>query len=80
MLAAQNFFAAFLQRNPGPEEAHILGTAILIAVSALCMLIAQRMAISRRRSTGCWILAAAFLGPLPLVVLAFIPAEHAKNS
>jgi hypothetical protein len=50
--------------------------AILIVASGVCMIIAQRMAQNRARSPKLWVLAAAFLGPLPLAVLALLPSPR----
>jgi hypothetical protein len=41
-----------------------------LSITALCIVAAQRMAGKRARLPRAWMWAAAFLGPLPLVVLA----------
>jgi hypothetical protein len=51
----------------------VLGVAILTVGSGVYQVIAQRMSISGARSPKVWMLLAAFLGPLPLAVLAVIP-------
>lgn len=42
------------------------------AITILCVFAAQRMAVSRGRAPLIWATAAAVLGPLPLVPLAFV--------
>ena len=58
----------------------MLGVAILIVASGVCQVIAQRMAISQARSPKVWMWLAAFFGPLPLAVLAVIPARHDEHA
>lgn len=58
----------------------VLGVAILIVAWGVCQFIAQRMAISRARSPKVWMFLAAFLGPVPLAVLAVIPARYGEHS
>jgi len=41
-----------------------------LSITALCIVAAQRMAAKRASLPRAWMWAAAFLGPLPLVVLA----------
>lgn len=50
-----------------------LGFALFVAGTFLCVFFAGRMAIARARPAILWMLAAALFGPLPLIVLAFIP-------
>jgi len=47
--------------------------AVLLFASLLCIPLAGRMAVRRARSAKLWMWLAAFLGPVPLAVLAFIP-------
>jgi len=57
-----------------------LGIAILIVGSVMCMVIARLMATRRDRSPGPWMLWAALFGPLPLAVLAFVPAKRGNHA
>lgn len=50
-----------------------LGFALFVVGTFLCVFFAGRMAIARGRPAIVWMLAAAFFGPLPIVVLAFLP-------
>ena len=43
-----------------------------------CMTAARYMAIRQSRAPAAWSWAAAFLGPLPLVVLAVLPDRQGK--
>jgi hypothetical protein len=44
----------------------------LAAFTVLCMAAAQRLASSKGKSPVGWMLAASFLGPLPLIPLALL--------
>ena len=46
---------------------------VLLVASLLCIPLAGRMAARRDRSAKLWMWLAAFLGPIPIAVLAFIP-------
>jgi NO-binding membrane sensor protein with MHYT domain len=46
---------------------------VLVFALLLCVPLAGRMAVRRDRSAKLWMWLAAFLGPLPLAVLALIP-------
>ncbi len=50
---------------------------VLIGIAVVCVAAAQRLALRKHRSPGAWMWAAAFLGPLPLAVLVFLPALSA---
>ena len=50
-----------------------LGFALFVAGTFVCVFFAGRMAGARARPPILWMLAAAFFGPLPLLVLAFLP-------
>ena len=47
--------------------------AVLLVALLLCIPLAGRMAVRRDRSAKLWMWLAAFLGPVPLAVLAFVP-------
>jgi len=47
--------------------------AVLLVALILCIPLTGRMATRRDRSAKLWMWLAAFLGPVPLAVLAFIP-------
>ncbi len=46
--------------------------AIAAGLTLFCVMAAQRMARSRGKNTVNWMLAAALLGPLPLLPLALL--------
>jgi hypothetical protein len=46
---------------------------VLVFALLLCVPLAGRMAVRRDRSAKLWMWLAAFLGPVPLAVLAFVP-------
>ena len=46
---------------------------VLVFALLMCVPLAGRMAVRRDRSAKLWMWLAAFLGPLPIAVLAFIP-------
>jgi len=48
----------------------------LLIVTLLCIALAQRMAIRRGRSAKLWMWLAASLGPLPIAILALLPANR----
>jgi O-antigen ligase len=49
-----------------------IGFVVLLGL-LLCIPLAGRMAVRRDRSAKLWMWLAAFLGPVPLAVLAFVP-------
>ena len=50
---------------------------LTIAIVVPSVAAAQRLAFRKHRSPGPWMWAAAFLGPVPLAVLVFLPALSA---
>ena len=46
---------------------------VLIFALLMCVPLAGRMAVRRDRSAKLWMWLAAFFGPVPIAVLAFIP-------
>lgn len=47
--------------------------AISIAMLGILVTAAQHLALRKHRSPGAWMWATAFLGPLPIAVLVFLP-------
>jgi uncharacterized membrane protein HdeD (DUF308 family) len=59
----------------------MIALLIYLAVAFLCVYAAERLARRQHRSRKGWMWAAALLGPLPLLILVFMPektgAHHA---
>jgi hypothetical protein len=51
-----------------------------LAVTIVSVIAAARLAANRARSRRWWMLAAALLGPLPLIVLVTLPRRIAANA
>ena len=51
---------------------------VLLAGLLLCIPLAGQMAKRRGLSTKMWMWLAVFLGPLPLVILMFVPKTRAR--
>ncbi len=51
--------------------------AAITIFTLLCIWVAQRLALSRVRKPRPWMVAAAFLGPLPLIPLVLLHKPHA---
>jgi len=59
----------------------VIGFALAaLAVTILSVIAAARLATSRARLRRGWMLAAARLGPLPLIVLIALPRRIAANA
>ena len=48
----------------------------LLIFTFVCIALARRMALQRGRSTKAWMWSAAFLGPVPIAILALVPARR----
>jgi hypothetical protein len=55
---------------------HEVTLAALVVAAAACVFAAGRMARAKGLPPGSWMWWAALLGPLPLLVLALVPARR----
>jgi len=51
--------------------------AVITVFTLLCIWVAQRLAVIQGRKPRPWMVAAALLGPLPLIPLAMLRKPHA---
>ncbi len=51
-------------------------SVLLLLITVACAVAARHMAIARRHAPVPWMVAAALLGPIPLALLAVLPARR----
>jgi hypothetical protein len=51
----------------------MISAVVILVVTVLSVDLARRLAAHKGRARGAWMWSAAFLGPLPLLVLAVLP-------
>ena len=54
----------------------MIGPAVAIALSIICMYLCGRIADHRGRSIKAWVWLAAILGPIALVLVALLPSQR----